>query len=108
MLSANVFGALRLFCGLCPAPAKKLFEKSFLVLQKLLKIGAVYHRHGANAPYNKNTALTSFVQAHSVNAVFLLLVTAVFDRCQGRCDKNFSIIVGTGVLDGPLQTVCIY
>jgi hypothetical protein len=36
-------------------PAKKLFEKSFLGLQKLKKIGVSDHRHGADAPYNKTT-----------------------------------------------------
>jgi len=30
--------------GLCPAPARKLFEKSFLDLQKLLKMGVIKPR----------------------------------------------------------------
>jgi len=32
--------------GLCPAPARKLFEKSLLDLQKLLKMSMVYHYYG--------------------------------------------------------------
>jgi len=88
------------FAGRCPALARKLFEKSFLDLQKLLKMGITKPRPSGEvaavrltervlcatplrrtpppprraAPSNKNNALTSLVQARLGQALFLLLV----------------------------------
>ena len=107
-------GAMR---GSASRTARKLFEKSFLDLQKLLKMGVIYPPPRwrdvfiisplrripppprRKAPSNKNNALTSLVQARLGQALFLLLVL----RTRSVGETIFASAVGVGALDDPFK-----
>jgi len=85
--------------GLCPAPARELFEKSSLDLQKLLIIGVIYSPPRHVVPNKKNNASTSLVQARLGQALFFLLVLWTMAVREAICRSP----VGVGALDDPFK-----
>ena len=77
--------------GCCPKPRKGLFQKKSLDPQNFGKLVCATHRLGAEAPHNKNNALTPLVQARLGQGIIFIVCPAVKDRGAGGGVDYFSV-----------------